>query len=38
MTTGSMVVYVQQDLNVVLVPWIILDGLEPSNSRLSHIC
>ena len=33
-----MVVYVQQDVNIVLVPCIILDGLEPSNSRLFRIC
>ena len=33
-----MVVYVQPDLNVALLPMTILDVLEPSNSRLFRTC
>lgn len=33
-----MIVYVQPDLNVVLLPRTTLDVLEPSNSRLFHTC
>ena len=33
-----MVVYVQPDLNVVLLPRTIFNIFEPSNSRLFHTC
>ena len=33
-----MIVYVQPDLNVVLLPRTIFDILEPSSSRLFHTC